>query len=215
MKDNIEQSKGSSSDWIHERALSALDGRLAEDKRFLDVGCGTGGFPERVAGKGVRQVHCCDFEKFDERVNKFQFTKVDLNSALAYPGSNFDVVSALEVIEHLENPRHLVRELHRILKPGGTLLLSTPNNESLTSLLSLCLRGYYSAFADSCYPAHITPVLAVDGQRMLREAGFREITLLWSNQGRAPAVPFHWQSLLGPLACGKRFSDNFFLRAVK
>jgi 2-polyprenyl-3-methyl-5-hydroxy-6-metoxy-1,4-benzoquinol methylase len=215
MNHAIKQSKGSSSDWIHERALEALAGSLAPESKLLDVGCGMGGFPERVADLGLTDIHCCDAEKFHDRMGRFSFTKANLNNALPYPDSSFDLVTAIEVIEHLENPRHLVRELHRVAKPDATVLLSTPNNESAASLLSLCLRGYFSAFADACYPAHITPVLAVDGLRMLREAKLREVTILWSDQGRMPGLPFHWQSLLGPLARGKRFSDNFFLRARK
>ena len=215
MKHAIEQSRGGSSDWIHESAVAALGSLLAAEKKILDVGCGTGAFLERLERRGLKELHGCDGGRFDPRVERFRFQETDLNAGLAYPDSSFDIVTALEVIEHLENPRLLVRELHRVVKPGGTVLMSTPNNEAFTSLLSLCLRGYYSAFADSCYPAHITPVLAIDGQRMLREAGFREIRLIWSDQGRMPAVGAHWQTFLGFLARGKRFSDNFFLRAVK
>ena len=51
-----------------------------------------------------------------------------------------DVVTALEVIEHLENPRAFCRELARVAKPGGWVVVTTPNQLSLLSLLSLVVK---------------------------------------------------------------------------
>jgi 2-polyprenyl-3-methyl-5-hydroxy-6-metoxy-1,4-benzoquinol methylase len=55
--------------------------------------------------------------------------RLDLNDADAIPAASFDVVIAAEVMEHLENPRQVALESFQILKTGGTLILSTPNNE--------------------------------------------------------------------------------------
>ena len=61
----------------------------------------------------------------------------------------FGTVVAVEVIERLE-PRMVMRELSKTLIPGGTIILSTPNNESLQSLAALLVRGHHVAFSDSC-----------------------------------------------------------------
>jgi len=51
----------------------------------------------------------------------------DLNSKIDYPGEHFECVFGLSVLEHLLNPCNFLRESHRCLKPGGTLVVLTPN----------------------------------------------------------------------------------------
>lgn len=61
--------------------------------------------------------------------------------AYPYPDGQFDIVLCCEILEHLaRNPSHLMRESHRVLKPGGTLMLSTPNAVRLENLLRM-VRG--------------------------------------------------------------------------
>lgn len=67
----------------------------------------------------------------------------DLNhSRLPFPSDYCDLVLAGEVIEHLHNPDNFLREINRVLKPGGDLILSTPNMASWFNRLML-LFGYY------------------------------------------------------------------------
>src|SRR5207237_559742 len=82
--------------------------------------------------------------------------QTDLNNPIEIESESFDVIISTEVIEHLENPRAVFREFYRLLRPGGTLVLSTPNQESIRSLLSLMLFGHFVAFLETSYPAHIT-----------------------------------------------------------
>jgi len=113
------------------------------------------------------------------------------------------------VIEHLENPRAVAREWFRLLRPGGYLVYSTPNNESWRSLLSLATRGYFVAFGPTNYPAHITPMLGIDLKRVLTEAGFDEIEFRYTNHGALPKITaVTWGQVSGGLLKGKRFSDN-------
>ena len=140
----------------------------------------------------------------------------DLNAACALPAASFDSISAIEVIEHLENPRMLAREWFRLLRPGGKLLVTTPNPESLRSLLSLVVRGHFVDFTDPCYPAHLTPVLAKDLERMLKEAGFARIEINFSERGVLPHFTARsWQGLSCGLLAGKRFSDQLVATAEK
>jgi 2-polyprenyl-3-methyl-5-hydroxy-6-metoxy-1,4-benzoquinol methylase len=137
-----------------------------------------------------------------------------LNDADALPAASFAAVVAAEVIEHLENPRQVAREWFRILKPGGTLILSTPNNESIRSLLALLMRGQHVAFLDSCYPAHITALLRKDVQRILSEAGFSDVRFHFTNSGGLPKLPaITWQQVSFNLLKGCRFSDNLIATA--
>lgn len=210
------QSEGGSSLHILTRAAKAVERNVAREAKLLDLGCGKGEFLQNLRMLGWTAVHGCDgMEYKDAALEGIEFRKSDLNRNLPYESASFDAVTAIEVIEHLENPRAFVREIGRVLRPGGFLLLSTPNNESLTSLASLLFRGYYSAFAPACYPAHITPLLAIDLQRILRETEFTDTRFEWTNQGRIPASDLKWSAFLGPFARGKRFSDNVLVTAKR
>lgn len=128
----------------------------------------------------------------------------------------FDLVTAVEVIEHLENPRAMMRECFRVLRHGGTLLLTTPNNETIRALISLAVRGHFAAFGPGSYPAHITALLATDLARASREAGFVDQTISYSGVGMVPGMPGRtWQSLGLGILRGRRFSDNLLLSCRK
>ena len=70
-----------------------------------------------------------------------------------YSDESFDTVLCCELLEHLpSDPMHMMREINRILKPGGHLVLTTPNVASLRAI-SAILQGYHPAF----FPAYIRP----------------------------------------------------------
>lgn len=140
----------------------------------------------------------------------------DLNEETSIQNASFAVIVAAEVIEHLENPRALARGWFRLLRPGGTLILSTPNNESWRALLALTLRGHFVDFGDSSYPAHITALVRKDIERILVEAGFSPPTFVFSKVGGIPKLPWvTWQKVTAGLFKGFRFGDNLFAITTK
>ena len=216
MTNALLMSRGESAEFLHQWVLGVLS-ELPSQKpsaSLRDLGCGTGTFLGALGQGGYTDLMGCDGHEF-KGTSRFKFVKADLNAKLPFKDAQFAIVTAIEVIEHLENPRHLVREIFRILKPGGLAIITTPNTESITSLLSLGLRGFHSAFSDADYPAHITPVLAVDLRRIFQESLFENIQLKWSDQGRVPGVGWHWQQASRALFRGKRFSDQLLLKALK
>jgi 2-polyprenyl-3-methyl-5-hydroxy-6-metoxy-1,4-benzoquinol methylase len=127
-----------------------------------------------------------------------------------------DVIVAVEVIEHLENPRFVAAEWFRLLKPGGVVLLSTPNNESWRSLLSLVFRGHFNAFLDRGYPAHITALLRTDLERIMAETGFEGVRFSFTDSGCTPRFTRGtWQQISHGKLKGLRYSDNVICSARK
>ena len=208
------QSNGTSSELLYLRAIRELS---SVEGPVLDLGCGQGALLRLLRTAGVRELVGCDgFRHADGLQSEgIEFVQADLNEALPFAAASFSAVCALEVIEHLENPRHFMREISRILKPGGMTIVSTPNNESVTSALSLLGRGHFSAFADACYPAHITPVLRIDLLRILNETGFDRSEVIWTDSGRMPRSDRHWQTISRRLFKGRLFSDNFLAKGIK
>lgn len=212
MSKAMQESLGKSSSHLYSKALEFAQ-QKSRDAKILDIGCGAGDLLTILKKNGFANLTGCDGYSFGVP-GEIRFIQKNLNEPWRF-SETFELIFSLEVIEHLENPRAFFREAYGALAKGGSILVSTPNNESITSLISLAIKGNFSAFVGDCYPAHITPVLSMDAERMAKEAGFQKIEILYSNHGRMPGIRHHWQDFFGGLCAGKRFSDNFFLRAEK
>ena len=106
-----------------------------------------------------------DVVRYDGLPEGIEFIPFDLDSGkVSLADGSADLVCAVEVIEHLENPRAFVRELVRLAKPGGFVIVTTPNQLSLLSKLTFILKNQFNAFqeAPGLYPAHITALLEID-----------------------------------------------------
>lgn len=210
-------SGGTSGDFIYAKFLSLI-------KQFnlkgdcLDFGAGTGNLT-----KQIHELNCFDsvsatdiMERPLELDLSINWIADDLNNSLDIPSCRYDVIVSAEVLEHLENPRAIAREWFRLLRPSGTLILSTPNNESWRSLLALLIQGHFVSFSDSCYPAHITALLRKDLERILSEAGFRAVEFVFTDYGGLPKMPQRsYQELSFGMLKGIRYSDNLLVFANK
>jgi 2-polyprenyl-3-methyl-5-hydroxy-6-metoxy-1,4-benzoquinol methylase len=204
------QSRGISGSAIYQMVAAVLDGRHAGGGVLIDVGCGTGSLWEHIHDRFDRYIGV-DAVQYEGFPAQGEFHPVDMDTGKApLPDGVGDVVAAVETIEHLENPRALMRELTRLARPGGWVIVTTPNQLSLLSKLTLLLKNQFNAFQDSCYPAHLTALLEVDLRRIARECGLQEVTVMYSGEGRFMFTGSHyprWFSRLFPRA----LSDNILL----
>ncbi len=184
----------------------------------LDFGAGIGNFTQQLqALNRFSSLTAIDIMQPPVGLNNsIKWISWDLNYSTDIPPKSFDVIVSAEVIEHLENPRAVAREWFRLLRPGGTLIFSTPNNESWRALIALLLQGHFVLFGDTCYPAHITALLRKDIQRILSAAGFSTAKFVFTDIGSIPKLPqLHWQKISGGLLRGLRYSDNLLALAQK
>jgi 2-polyprenyl-3-methyl-5-hydroxy-6-metoxy-1,4-benzoquinol methylase len=184
----------------------------------LDFGAGEGLLARHLESMGCfESVSAVDLlPPSSTETSTIRWMEADLNSPVDMAGSMFDVIVAAEVIEHLENPRAVAREWLRLLRPGGTLVMSTPNNESWRSLLALTFKGHYAFFGPESYPAHITALLRKDIERILTEAGFDSLRFVYTDRGWVPKVKgLQWHTVSMGLLVGLRYSDNLVAIAHK
>jgi len=108
----------------------------------LDAPCGEGTLAVMLREKGV-QVRAFDIDPAAATLLGDGFHVADLNQKLPSPDKSFDVVVSVEGIEHLENPHSFLREVNRVLKDDGRLILTTPNIVSLRSRVRFFGSGFF------------------------------------------------------------------------
>jgi SAM-dependent methyltransferase len=213
-----ELSKGTSGSGVYDLIERVITERGLTGK-ILDYGAGVGQLTRQLLElQRFDSVSATDIMSVPRDLSgKVEWIEQDLNIPLPGHEDTFDVVVAAEVIEHLENPRFMVREIFRILRPGGTAIITTPNNESWRALIALLVRGHFMAFSDSCYPAHITALLRKDFTRIFQESSFLAPSFYFTNYGGLPGCPevLRWQQVSLGLLTGMRYSDNILAIAKK
>ena len=170
---------------IHRTALEAIEGsgqRLRGN--CLDIGSGGGQLLRLIAARYSLTPYACDYIDGLMETPGQKVDLVDLNrESLPYPDNHFGLVTCIETIEHLENFRALVREVYRVIKPGGLAVISTPNILNLRSRIRYFSSGFYNLFGplapgDSRVPGprgHITPVNWFYLAHALVSAGFQDV----------------------------------------
>lgn len=176
---------------------------------LADVGCGSGELWLALRGR-FRTCIGVDAVRYEGLPPDVEFHAADLDAGLPLPDASVDAAAAVEVIEHLENPRAFVRELTRVVRPGGWVVVSTPNQLSALSLLTLAIKGRFSAFQDASYPAHRTALLEIDLRRIMAECGLGDVAVTFTRLGRLPLSPWHYPDAVAAFA-PRRLSDNIVI----
>ena len=141
--------------------------------RFLDVGCGTGGVVATAKGCGWEAVgqEISDWAVEQARKLGREIINASLLEA-AFPENYFDAVSLFDVLEHLPSPVNYIKEIHRILKPGGLLVIETPN------IAGFFARYLYKENSDLIKPrAHICLFTPQSASRLCAYVSFSDIRI--------------------------------------
>ncbi|HTF56883.1 MAG TPA: class I SAM-dependent methyltransferase [Planctomycetota bacterium] len=137
--------------------VAAQASRIPEGRRILDVGAGPGRYRHLFA-HGEYRAH--DFGREPGTIG--QYTKLDYESditAIPVPDGSFDAILCTEVLEHVPDPVRALREMARILRPGGRVILTAP----LGSFLHQEPFHFYGGYTPHWY------------RKFLPECGFQEI----------------------------------------
>jgi len=153
-------------------ALEALLSRikLQHEPKILDVGCGTGEVTLFIKNKlRAEHIYGVDMDETALRSAKdkgITVFKVDVSrEALPFPNNFFDLCTLLDVIEHLENPDYALKEINRVLRRGGYLMLTSPNMAAwynrLLLLFGMPILGIDLSKEVRCkYPFGVTQVMS-------------------------------------------------------
>jgi 2-polyprenyl-3-methyl-5-hydroxy-6-metoxy-1,4-benzoquinol methylase len=207
-------SGGASESAIYAMVADALCHAGITTGTLLDIGCGSGNLYPFVRDR-VSSYVGVDLVRYDGFPAGAEWIEANLDLLpLPLPADRTDVVAAVETIEHLENPRAFMRELVRLTKPGGTVVVTTPNQLSLLSKMTLMLKNRFCAFQDVHYPAHITALLEIDLIRIASACGLENLSISYSNKGRIVFTALHYPRTISRL-WPRAMSDNICLTGTK
>jgi SAM-dependent methyltransferase len=156
---------------------------LANEKpgRLLDVGCGGGRFLKRMQKQGW-QVVGTDFDEQAARKVTDRYgieTHVGDLPQCALPANSFDAITLSQAIEHLYDPKATLQECLRLLKPGGLLVMTTPN------ALSIGAAEFGSNWRGWEAPRHLHLFSVLSLSALTRAAGFEIVEATTCSSGSA------------------------------
>ncbi len=164
-------------------------------RQILDIPSGAGAFAQRCRDKD-RSVVAADCENLC-RVPDVPFVAGDMNQPLPFEDNSFDAVVCIDGIEHIERPFDFIEQCGRVLRPGGVVVLSTPNISSLRSRW----RWFVTGFHYKCHvpldesqpnPLHHVNMLSFPEIRyMLHRSGF-SITQVTTNRCKLISYLYAW-----------------------
>jgi len=173
---------------------------------MLDAPSGNGWLAEALAGRAT-------LDGIDLYANAKGYRKIwqhDLDLALPADCGGYDLICCCEGLEHVGNPLLLLREFHRVLKPDGLLVVTTPNVWYPQARLQYMLRGFFPSFpplAGKVVPGthlHLTPWSWPQLYVYFKLAGFRPPQLLAEPLSKPKHFHERLLALPGKIYCRRR-----------
>ncbi len=146
-----------------------LDGfeKFRKTNNLLDVGAGNGFFLEIAKARGW---NVYGTELTNQSVEVGERKDINMRKGclhnVGFEENQFDVITSFEVIEHVNNPQKLIKEMHRVLRVGGKVYITTPN---FNALLRYRLKSKYDVIE---YPNHLCYFTKKTLRKAFSDAGF-------------------------------------------
>jgi 2-polyprenyl-3-methyl-5-hydroxy-6-metoxy-1,4-benzoquinol methylase len=180
--------------------------------RGLNLGSGEGDYDPAIK-RYCQTLAACDINELDvafaQQLNRDMpgiHYSVQDGAKLTYRDELFDFVTCIDVIEHVPDPKALLREIYRVLKPGGHSVISCPNHHFPLSYdpINLALRrvGLRLGFGAYGY-GHSVLLREVELKKWLAETGFKVVSCHYLTKALAAFSECYWVSL-----CQKVFKAN-------
>ena len=171
---------------LHSDIFEILQPFLKDKKKVLDFGCGQGAFSQRMVDLGMT-VDASDIDTGQIKASVNRKIEIDLNREI--PAGTFtgkyDVILAIEIMEHLQNPWKYLSDCSKLLEAGGIIVLTTPNISNFISRLRFFMRGTLLAFENADLKhGHITPLSFIQIENLCRNLSLDILT-----KGHAGPVP--------------------------
>lgn len=169
---------------LHQEVLGHLVRTVNKNDALLDLACGTGAWLSRLRREGFTDLFGVDGSSESYAFDRSIFKCLDFDHPYTEKlDRRFDVITAIEIIEHVENPTGFLRDARKLIKPGGYFFVTTPNVECIQGRLRFLLNGKLRTFEDDGTgdPTHISPLLSSLLPRLTEKAG-------WKIQERLPLI---------------------------
>lgn len=147
--------------------------------RILELCPGAGHLTRALIAEGYSSIEALDIDPDAFDVPEVTCHKGNLSDPQPFSDGSFDLVICCEGIEHLEHQYAFVKECNRVLAPGGSLVLSTPNGTNFASRLRFLMTGFYALstrpnneFSKNWYVEHIYPLTFWQLRHILHTRGF-------------------------------------------
>ncbi len=155
--------------YVWNARIKRIASHLPPPGDFLDVGCAFGGLVEEASKFGYR-AQGLDVSEFSIAEGKSRGLTIHRGTLESHPfaENSFDVITLIEVIEHLSDPQRVVHEISRLLRPGGVLVCQTADFDGRQAIDAGKEYHYY-------LPGHLSYFTAANLTSLLRNHGFDKI----------------------------------------
>lgn len=147
-----------------------------KDKKILDIGCSRGFLEKKLIEKGFSNIEAWDYEdlRSDDNIyrDKWEYKIVNAEDEWPDKSKKFDIIFALEIIEHLIDTDKFIKQCKSKLNQNGFLIISTPNIASLRSRIRLLFGKYPCAMEYRNIDHHVRMYTVPTLKSHLAEYGF-------------------------------------------